>query len=352
MMTIFSFLALMIMVAMTQTEVLVTGRPATLLSEYSLTTSTPFIWPSNVMACYSELLSSHKLTECQNTTQKKYNLTDTDPQNCSTSTNNSNNCFAVCYAFYDQMECYDHMACDYCSTNESMAFHEAVPDMVRQTKNESKCRHIDDHNVNRTRCSADGSQPLSPSSDSELTTFLVIIICCMLAAVLFAVCCMFIKMYLTGNLFEENSTKRKSNLQKKSTRKEYGPADFMDPKKRSRFKSQKSSQRARISQMKFMKTSQMQKNTRTPKKGLLSLKTTLKTFKTSKTKQKSSKVGKLSSLAAYVKVKSCKSKFKASSTGGTCKKQKRPTKSTMSKTSKTSSMVKRSSTAKNGKHRA
>lgn len=284
------------------TTMYVTLRPATLLTE-DASLATQLNWPPEVTACYGELLTSHKLNDCREKTRKKYNLTDTDPQNCSTSTNNSNNCIAVCFAFYDQMECIDHLACDYCSTNESIAFDEALKAKVNHEKKEGKCRHIDDYYVNRTRCSVDGPPPLTglpTSGDSQLLSSLVVIlICCMLGVVLLAVCWMMLKLYFTGSLFEESSTKL-GEPQGKSARKEYGPADFMDPKsKRRRLKSFRSSQRVLKSQLKSGKVSQMQKDKRTPKKkGQLSLKTAFKTVKTSKIKHQS----------------------KASSTGGTGKK--------------------------------
>lgn len=308
----------LMMIVMSAVQVIISGPSTPLFSETSLTTEVN--WPPNVRSCYNELFSSRKLKDCRDSSRERYNLTDADIQQCSTpstekSTFNSNNCLFFCFAFYDQMECFNHKACYYCSANESLAFDVAVQEKVSNFKNEkgSKCSHVDDYKVNRTRCSAGGpkTEIITSGSSLDLSFFLVVIICCLLFCALLVVCGMMVKMYITGNLFEESSTKKQKEKIKgnvESAKKEYGPADFMDPKsKKRRLTSLKSSWKMKTSQLKSMKTSLVQKkNKETSKKGKLSFKSA---FKSSKIKEQQS------SEVAKSKLSSSNANVKRSSTG-------------------------------------
>ena len=289
------------------------------------TTAAPPDWPHNVTACYDELLHSHKLKYCRDLSRDTYNLTDTDPEHsCGPSTASPSspahhqdliNCTATCYAFYDQLECFDRMACDLCSTAESVDFDRAVHAQLDRARsvNGGPCHGVADYVANRTRCFSRPPQPLPPyppGGHSDLSTFLVILICCVLAAALFAVCWMMLKLYLTGDLEECNMTtgqgreppdsRAETNKRStvggrggpggKSSQKEfYGPVDFMDPKTKSRRRrmSLKSSWR-KTSLLKTQQQQQQQNRLRTPKNGrgrLSTLKATLKTAPPSKSKQ-------------------------------------------------------------------
>ncbi len=298
----------------------------------------PDNWPDNVTACYDELLHSHKLKHCRDESLETYNLTDTDPENChmttttaatmSTSTLNDQqqqqkqpNCTATCYAFYDQLECFDRMACDLCSSDESADFHRAVLTQVAWARRDpgGPCNSVDDY-ANRTRCFP-GPPPVPPRPGKDAgggvgdlsTTLLVAILCLLLAGALVIVGWMLLKLYLTGDLegwnlltneqkksggsqAEEAGGGRRSALGngrggKFSSRKEYGPADFMDPKTKSRRRRLSlKSFRNQGRQTSLLKTQQGQlQPLRTPKNGRLStLKTALKVTSKGKAAAKSS----------------------------------------------------------------
>lgn len=280
------------------------GRATLLPSEdaSSPRTSQLSSWPANVTACYDILFSSHELKACRDSSRLRYNLTDCSTTSTTSSAEEGNisdssrsKCsIAFCYALYDQMECFDHKACYYCSPSDSMAFHAAAQEAVSRERREKggKCTQVGDYNLNRTRCFPGAgsliTQVIFTSGDSfDLSYFLVMLICCLLALALLVVSCMMLQMYLTGSccLLEESSTRREKRrrISAKSTKKSYGPADFMDPKskRRSRLASLKSSQLK--SQVK--KTSLLSKennNKRTSRKGRLSLKSSFKMLKSSK----------------------------------------------------------------------